>query len=163
MPTTIVKPKPRSTSPPNRNRPSTARKVVPFEISVRVSVWLIESFRILAQRLLAPLPQVLAHAVEDHDGVVDAVAHQREQRGDHVERDLEVEERQEAEADQRRRGAPRSRRPTPQTPPLKRARDVDELEQQPEHGELDRLLPQLGAHDRARRSRRTTRRTGFSA
>jgi hypothetical protein len=38
MPTTIARPNPRRTSPPNRKRPSTARNVVPFEMIVRVKI-----------------------------------------------------------------------------------------------------------------------------
>ena len=93
---------------------------MPFEIRVRVRVWLTESFRILRERVLAALAQVLAHAVEDHDRVVDAVAHQGQEGGDDVERDLVVEEGEEAEADEDVVERRRRRRPTPQTPPLKR-------------------------------------------
>src|SRR5262245_35678308 len=39
MPTSIVNAKPRSTSPPNRYRDSTDRKVVPAVMTVRASVW----------------------------------------------------------------------------------------------------------------------------
>ena len=65
---------------------------MPFEISVRVSVWLTESLMILRSGSLRSLAQVLARAVEDDDRVVHAVADEREQGRDHVERDLEAEE-----------------------------------------------------------------------
>ena len=39
MPTSIVNANPSSASPPNRNRDSTARNVVPAVMSVRESVW----------------------------------------------------------------------------------------------------------------------------
>ena len=48
-PTTSVKEKPRSTSPPKMYRARTARKVVPLEMRVRVSVWLIESLSSFAK------------------------------------------------------------------------------------------------------------------
>ena len=64
---------------------------------VRVRVWFTRVVQDLGERVLAPLAQVLARAVEDDDGVVDAVADEGEEGGDDVQGDLVVEEGEEAE------------------------------------------------------------------
>ena len=51
----------------------------------------------VAQRFLALLLQVLAHAIEDDDRVVERVADHGEERGDDGERDLEAHHREERE------------------------------------------------------------------
>ena len=53
----------------------------------------------LGHRRLAHLAEVLAHAVEDHDRLVHRVAEDREHRREHRERELPLEEREEAEND----------------------------------------------------------------
>ena len=52
------------------------------------------------ERLAPVVAQVLAHAVEDDDLVVDAVADEREDRRDDVERQLVAGERQKRQRDQ---------------------------------------------------------------
>ena len=120
---------------------------MPLEMSVRLRVWLTESLMILRQRLLAALLQVLAHAVEDDDGVVHAVADQGQEGGDDVERDLVLEEGEEAERDEHVvEDGDGGRRPPHRAPEAEG--DVDELEEEAEDRELDGLAPQLRAHHR---------------
>ena len=100
MPTSIAKAKPRSTSPPNRYSASTARNVVPAVMIVRPSVWLTLRFTTFSSGSRRSSRAVLAHAVEDDDGVVHRVAGDRQDRGDDVQRQLVAEEGQEREDDE---------------------------------------------------------------
>ena len=98
MPTIIVNAKPRSASPPNRYSDSTDRNVVPAVMTVRGQRLVDALVDHLFERLAAHRPQVLAHAVEDHDGVVHRVAGDRQDGRDDVQRQLVAEEDQEAPA-----------------------------------------------------------------
>ena len=75
---------------------------MPAVIIVRLSVWLTALLTIVVEAGRgACVAHVLAHAVEDDDGVVDRVAGDRQQAGDDVERQVVAEERQERQATSR--------------------------------------------------------------
>ena len=80
----------RITSPAKSSSASVAANTVACVSTERGSVSLIERLSVVVQRLLALLLQVLAHAIEDDDRVVERVADHGEDRGDDGERDLEV-------------------------------------------------------------------------
>ena len=67
---------------------------------VRPSVWFTLRLTTLSSGSRRMQPQVLAHAVEDDDGVVHRVAGDRQDRGDDVQRQLVAEEGQQREHDE---------------------------------------------------------------
>ena len=67
---------------------------------VRPRVWLTETLTICCQAVAPHAAHVLAHAVEDDDSVVGRVAGDRQDRGDHVQREVVPEEGQERQRHQ---------------------------------------------------------------
>ena len=146
MPTSIVKAKPSSTSPPKKIEREDAEERRaggddgPAERLVDGDV------DDLRQVVAAHAAHVLAHAVEDDDGVVDRVAGDREEAGDDVERHVVAEEGQERERDEqvvqrRRDGADRKA-------DLESERDVDQDAGEREDGRQRALPLELLADDR---------------
>ena len=88
MPTSIVNANPRSASPPNRYSARTDSSVVPAVITVRAKRLVDAEVHGARERLAANGAGVLAHPVEDDDGVVHGVADDREQRRRHVQRQV---------------------------------------------------------------------------
>ena len=140
MPTSIVKANPRSTSPPNRYSDSTARNVVPAVMTVRPSVWLTALLTTCSSGVLPHRPEVLAHAVEHDNRVVDRIAGDGQNRRHDVEGQLVAEEAQERHGHQdvverRRDGAERearaeAERDVQRDADNRRQRGVDPLELQ---------------------------------
>ncbi len=96
------------------------------------------------QRLTAIDLQVLPDAVEDDDGVIHRVADQRQQRGDHCEGDLLVEQGEESDRDNRIVKHRNHRAHA--VDPFEAEPDVDQHSAQREQRGLNRLLPQVGCN-----------------
>ena len=118
-------------------------------IRVRERVWLSDRFHDLLGAPPAHPPEVLPDPIEDHDGVVERVADDREHGREHGEVELEPEHGEEAEGDEHvvhERGDRPEREPVLEAQP-----DVDEdPEQRDEHGEpavLGQLLTDLGPYE----------------
>ncbi len=73
---------------------------MPAVMIVRLSVWFTAVLTIVSSGSRRSDPLVLAHAVEDDDGVVHRVAGDREDRRDDVEREVVAEPGQERERDE---------------------------------------------------------------
>ena len=101
MPTTSANEKPWSTSPPKAKSASTVRNVSPEVSTVRLNVLVDAAVDDLGETLAARHAQVLADTVKDHDGVIHRITNQRQDGGDHGQADFFVEEREEADRDQR--------------------------------------------------------------
>ncbi len=105
----------------------------------------------VVQRLLASLPQIFAHAVEDDDRVVQRVAEHGEQCGHDGQRDFEVHQFQECE---RREDVVRRRDDGGQSEaPLEPNREVDKRDGEREQDRDDGISAQLIADGRGRRPR----------
>ena len=105
----------------------------------------------LGQRHLAVLLQVLADAVVDHDGVVERVADQREDRGDDVEVELHPGQREHAER-QRHVVRQREQRADAELPFEAHPdvdRDADHRQRERDHAGAEQLVGDL-ARDRPR-------------
>ena len=125
----------------------TLSSVVPAVMMVRLSVWLTAVLTMVDRLSRRMRAHVLAHAVEDDDGVVHRVAGDRQQAGDDVQRQVVAEERQKRQTDQqvvqrRDDGADREAQLEPQ-------RDVGQDAGQRQHRRQDALPPQLLADHRA--------------
>ncbi len=88
MPTSIAAAKSQISPTPKMSRPTSESAVTPEVRMVRDRVSLTAMLMISAQRLALVLGHVLADAVVDHDGVVDRVADDGEQRRDGGEVEL---------------------------------------------------------------------------
>ena len=90
-----------SVLPPRNRRMAVDRKVVSEVRIVRDSVWLIGVVHLLREGLAlgADLAPILAQPVVGHDGVVDRVADDRQQGGQHRERELAAREGERPQTD----------------------------------------------------------------
>ena len=92
---------------------------MPAVMIVRPSVWLTLVLTICSSEARRMRAEVLAHAIEDHDRVVDRVAGDGQDRRDDVQREVVAEERQQRERDEhvvqrRGDGADGEREPEPE-------------------------------------------------
>jgi hypothetical protein len=121
-------------------------KVVPAVMIVRLSVWLTLAVHHRLERVAPLAAQVLAHAVEDDDGVVDRVAGDGQDGRDDVERQFVAEEREEGQRDQDvvQRGGDRADREREPEADADVDGDADDGGQRG----VDALALQVGADDR---------------
>ena len=89
--------------PANSNSESAVSSVSPEVRIVRLRVWLMLRLIVSASGSRPLRAAILPDAIEHHDGVVHGIADQREQGGHHRERDLLMEQREQADGDERRR------------------------------------------------------------
>ena len=120
---------------------------MPAVMIVRPSVWLTLALTTCSSESRRIAAQVLAHAVEDDDRVVDRVAGDRQDGRDDVQRQVVAEERQERQRDQdvverRDDGADREAEPEAE-------RDVDGDAEDARPASPDALALQVRADDRA--------------